>query len=94
MIYDRSVIPEPPPLDASVTVVGVPCTEIAQELGKRMVKNVVALGALQAATELFPAESFLLTLRQALKDKCALLALNEQAFAAGAEAFEEVVSVA
>ena len=54
-----------------VKVVGVPFTEIAVGLGKAMVKNIVALGALQAATEIFPKETFLTAIRQALKDKCA-----------------------
>lgn len=48
-----------------------------------MVKNVVALGALCAATGLFPEETFKTALRQALKDKCALIPLNEEAFAWG-----------
>jgi 2-oxoisovalerate ferredoxin oxidoreductase beta subunit len=91
-IYDCSVIPEPPTLDASITMVGIPCTEIALDLGKRMVKNVVALGALQAATQLFPAESFLLTLQQALKNNCAMLELNEEAFTRGANAFADATS--
>ena len=55
-----------------------------------MVKNVVALGAFQAATRLFPPQSFLLTLEKALKDKCAMLELNEEAFRRGAEAFENL----
>ncbi|MFG0283303.1 MAG: 2-oxoacid:acceptor oxidoreductase family protein [Phycisphaerales bacterium JB039] len=91
-IYDSSVIPEPPDLGPDIRAIGVPCTEIAQELGKRMVKNVVALGALQAATDLFPVESYMLTLRQALKNNCAMFELNEQAFARGAEAYEAAVS--
>jgi 2-oxoisovalerate ferredoxin oxidoreductase beta subunit len=70
--------------------VGVPCTGIAQELGKRMVKNVVALGAVQAASGLFPPESFLTTLRRALKADCAVLELNKEAFARGREACEQV----
>jgi 2-oxoisovalerate ferredoxin oxidoreductase beta subunit len=70
-------------------MIGVPCAQIASDLGKPLVKNVVALGALQAATGLFPKESFLTTMRQALKDKCALLALNEEAFAWGVKACEE-----
>ncbi|MBT8486124.1 MAG: thiamine pyrophosphate-binding protein [Phycisphaerales bacterium] len=92
VIYDRSVIPEPPTLDPSITMAGIPCTEIARGLGKRMVKNVVALGALAEAAHLFPRDSFLLTLRQALKQNCALLDLNEQAFDAGAQAFDDVMS--
>jgi 2-oxoisovalerate ferredoxin oxidoreductase beta subunit len=89
VIYDSSVITKLPRLDNGVRLVGVPCAQIATDLGKPMVKNVVALGALQAATQLFPRESFLSTMRQALKERCALLAINEEAFAWGVRAFEE-----
>ncbi|UCC75069.1 MAG: 2-oxoacid:acceptor oxidoreductase family protein [Gemmatimonadota bacterium] len=92
VIYDSSVIPNPPELDPSIKMVGVPCAQIASDLGKVMVKNVVALGAMQAATELFPKESFLSTMREALKDQCALLALNEQAFEWGGKAYEEATN--
>lgn len=92
VIYDSSVVTEPPKLDSNVKMIGVPCARIAQDLGKKMVKNVVALGAMRAATELFPEESFLATMRQALKDQCALLALNEEAFEWGAKAYEESVT--
>jgi 2-oxoisovalerate ferredoxin oxidoreductase beta subunit len=51
-----------------------------------MVKNVVALGALQAATGLFPAETLLETLRTALASRAALIPLNEEAFRWGAKA--------
>jgi 2-oxoisovalerate ferredoxin oxidoreductase beta subunit len=86
VIYDRSVVTEPPALDRRVQVVGVPATEIARDLGQPLVKNVVALGALQGATRLLPEETFLTAIRQALRDKCALVPLNEQAFRRGAEA--------
>ncbi len=92
VLYDRSVIPAPPTLDPRITMVGVPFTEIAHSLGKAMVKNVVALGALQAATKLFPKESFLATLRKALRDNCTILALNEEAFARGGKALEEAMA--
>jgi 2-oxoisovalerate ferredoxin oxidoreductase beta subunit len=65
--------------------VGVPFTGIAAELGKPVVKNVVALGALQEATGIFPAESFLTAIRRALREKAAMIPLNEAAFARGAE---------
>ncbi|MEE8573030.1 MAG: thiamine pyrophosphate-binding protein, partial [Gemmatimonadota bacterium] len=61
-------------------------------LGKKMVKNVVALGALQAATELFPRESFLTVMRDALQKDCSLLALNEEAFAWGERMITEATS--
>jgi 2-oxoisovalerate ferredoxin oxidoreductase beta subunit len=92
VIYDSSVIPNPPELDPSLEMVGVPCAQIAIDLGKVMVKNVVALGAMCAATNLFPKESFLNTMRQALQHDCSLLALNEEAFAWGEKAYKEASS--
>jgi 2-oxoisovalerate ferredoxin oxidoreductase beta subunit len=89
VIFDSSVILSPPRLDASIRMLGVPCARIASDLGKPLVKNVVALGAMQAATDLFPQESFLATLRQALRERCAMLALNEEAFALGRKACAE-----
>ena len=56
------------------------------DLGKAMVKNIVALGALQAATKLFPEETLRTAIRLALKDKCALIPLNEEAFSWGMRA--------
>jgi 2-oxoisovalerate ferredoxin oxidoreductase beta subunit len=50
------------------------------------VKSVVALGALQQATRLFPAETFLAAIEQALREKGPLLSLNRDAFARGVEA--------
>ena len=83
VVYDSSVVSAPPVLDPSVRALGVPCSELAKDLGRVVVKNIVALGALQAATALFPEETFLTAIRQALKDKCALVPLNEQAFRSG-----------
>jgi 2-oxoisovalerate ferredoxin oxidoreductase beta subunit len=83
VVYDSSVVSAPPPLDPSVRLIGVPCSEIAKDLGRVVVKNIVALGALQAATALFPEETFLTAVREALRDKCALVPLNEQAFRSG-----------
>jgi 2-oxoisovalerate ferredoxin oxidoreductase beta subunit len=89
VVYDSSVIKEVPPLPPGVRSYGVPFTEIAADLGKVLVKNVVALGALQAATNLFPKETFLTAIRQALKDKCAMIPLNEEAFNWGVRAVLE-----
>jgi 2-oxoisovalerate ferredoxin oxidoreductase beta subunit len=83
IIYDSSVARDVKPGDPSITVVGVPFTEIAVGLGKAVVKNVVALGALQAATNVFPRETFLAAIREALKEKPKLIPMNEQAFQAG-----------
>ena len=89
IIYDSSTVKDAPTdLDPSIKLVGVPFTEIAVDLGKAVVKNIVALGALQAATQIFPKETFLAAIRQMLKDKCALIPLNEEAFAWGIKAAE------
>jgi len=86
IIYDSSVVADLPVMSGAVTVHGVPLTQIASDLGKPVVKNVVALGALCAATGLFPPDTFLTAIRSALKDKCALIPLNEEAFAWGRRA--------
>jgi 2-oxoisovalerate ferredoxin oxidoreductase beta subunit len=89
VLYDSSVVESPPSLDPSVRVLAVPCARIAQDLGKLMVKNIVALGALQAATGILHEQTLLTAIRQALRDKCALVPLNETAFAWGARAVRE-----
>ncbi len=88
VIYDSSVVKAPPDLDPRVRVVGVPCTEIAHGLGRVVVKNVVALGALLGATHLFPEETLLTALRLALHAKPGLIPLNEQALDRGMKAAE------
>jgi 2-oxoisovalerate ferredoxin oxidoreductase beta subunit len=85
VIYDSSLVADPPALGTDVRVLGVPASARAQELGARVAKNVVALGALQHATQIFPPETFLTAIRHALRDKPAFLGLNEQAFAAGVD---------
>jgi 2-oxoisovalerate ferredoxin oxidoreductase beta subunit len=93
ILYDSSIIKEVPQgIDPSIRLLGVPFTGIAVDLGKAVVKNIVALGALQAATELYPEATFLTAIRQALADKCALIPLNEQAFAWGIQATKEVMA--
>ncbi|RMG68995.1 MAG: thiamine pyrophosphate-binding protein [Calditrichaeota bacterium] len=90
ILYDSTVIREEPELPSGVQAFGVPFTQIALDLGKKVVKNVVALGAFQAATQIFPEESFLTALRQFLQKDCALIPLNEEAFRWGVKAFREL----
>jgi 2-oxoisovalerate ferredoxin oxidoreductase beta subunit len=92
IIYDETVIASPPELDPSITVVPVPFTQIAADLGVLKVKNIVAMGALQAVTDMFPADSFLSAMRAALASKADLLPVNEKAFAEGGEASTEVLA--
>jgi 2-oxoisovalerate ferredoxin oxidoreductase beta subunit len=84
VIYDSSTCHDVPRVADRVKVVGVPFTQVAADLGRTVVKNVVALGALQDATNIFPKETFLTAIRQALKEKCAMIPLNEEAFGWGA----------
>jgi 2-oxoisovalerate ferredoxin oxidoreductase beta subunit len=92
VIYDSSVIAEPPAPRHGVRQLGIPFSEAAAGLGRVMVKNIVALGALQGATRLFPGDSFLAAMRQAFKDKAGLGALNETAFALGARLAAEAAA--
>ncbi len=89
IIYDSSVISDPPSINGTIRMFGVPFTELAVGIGRRVVKNVVALGALQAVTNLFPEETFLAAIRQALAHKCAMIPMNEEAFAWGQRAVLE-----
>jgi 2-oxoisovalerate ferredoxin oxidoreductase beta subunit len=86
VLHDSTVVLEPPAVDPSVRVVGVPCTGIARELGQAIVKNAVALGALQAVTGIFPPETFVTAIRQMLEGKGNAAALSEEAFRRGARA--------
>lgn len=88
ILYDSSVITAPPIFNHGTMIYGIPFTQIAVDLGKAMVKNIVALGALHAATDIFPKETFLTAIRQALHDKCAMIPLNEEAFEWGIRAFK------
>jgi len=85
VLYDETVIEMMPSVEPTVKMIGVHFTRIAAELGETRIKNMVALGALQAATGLFPEESLLNVLHKALKD-ATLLELNEKAFAKGQQA--------
>ena len=90
VLYDSTVIVEPPQMDPGIKTYGIPFTQIAVDLGKAMVKNTVALGATVAATKIFPVERFVDTMEDALKNKCALLPINREAFNRGIEAVAEL----
>ena len=86
VIYDSSVVHAVPPLERGVSALPVPAAALAQDLGRLTVKNTVMLGALAETTRLFPQDTFLTAIRQALGGKPALIGINEQAFEAGREA--------
>ena len=90
VIYDSSVISKAPAVAKGVRVLPVPCATIAQGLGAVVVKNVVALGALQEAAKLLDDRTFLGELDRSLKHKASLIPLNEAAYKAGAEAVRKL----
>ena len=83
VLYDSSIVAAPQ-LGDRVRSVGVPCSGIAADLGKPLVKNMVALGALQAATGLLGEATFVATIREALAKDPALAEVNLEAFRRGA----------
>lgn len=91
IVYDSTVITDIPDLDPSIKIVGVPISQIAHELGNTRVKNVVALGVLQAATAFMERKSLLAALEQSLHENCALLELNQEAFERGVEAAAQAI---
>ncbi len=86
ILYDRTLIAEPPAPPSGVRALGVPFTGIAAALGRPRVKNAVALGALQAATDLLPRAALDAAIERAMGADCALAESNREAFARGAEA--------
>lgn len=93
VIYDSTIVTEAPDLDPSVRVFGIPFTEIANGVGKRILKNVVSLGALQAATGIFPEDTFLTALHAGIKASPEILEMNYEAFQRGAAAVREQLAL-
>jgi len=91
VIYDNSMVTGTlPPLSAEVRVVPAPLATLAKRIGTEKVKNIVALGVLQAATQMFPVESLAAAIRMTLSGGPDQEKLNRAAFAAGVEYVEPV----
>ncbi|HUG12973.1 MAG TPA: 2-oxoacid:acceptor oxidoreductase family protein [Opitutaceae bacterium] len=91
ILYDSTVILDPRDLPEGRRIFPVPFTAIAKSLNKLLVKNTVAVGALQAATGILPAEVFLDTIRHLLRSKPSAIPINEAAFSAGRAAVAPVL---
>ena len=89
-----TIVHEVPPVAEGVRCYGVPFTEIALGLGRRILKNVVSLGALQAATQIFPEQTFLAAFEQGLKADEKIQEANREAFRQGAAAFHQLYAPA
>lgn len=85
LIYDSDMV-EPMPPRGSIKMHGVPAARIAEELGKRIVQNIVVVGYTVAATDFVSKEAA----RKAVESSVpgALLELNLKAFEKGYEHFK------
>jgi 2-oxoglutarate ferredoxin oxidoreductase subunit gamma len=86
LIYDQDLV-DPHDLPDTVTTYGVPATRIAEELGKRIVQNIVVVGFTVAATGILSKEAA----REAVKSAvpAGLVELNLTAFEKGYEFFQQ-----
>jgi Pyruvate/2-oxoacid:ferredoxin oxidoreductase gamma subunit len=83
IIVDSSIVETQPNTERLKAVI-LPASEIADAVGTPKIANVVALGALVAATDAFPSEFVESTLRAVIKKKN-LVELNIQAYRKGYE---------
>lgn len=86
LVYDTNMVEPQEPRD-SIKLCGVPAARIAEELGKRIVQNIVVVGFTVAATQIVAKEAA----RKAVETSVpgALVDLNLQAFEKGYEHFQE-----
>jgi len=85
LIYDQDMV-EPGDLPAGVQAYGVPAARIAEDLGKRIVQNIVVVGFTTAATGLVSRESALEAVKTSVPE--AMVDLNIQAFERGYEHYQ------
>jgi 2-oxoglutarate ferredoxin oxidoreductase subunit gamma len=57
VLYESELIPQLPPLPAGARALGIPATRFAEELGRRLVLNIVMVGFFAGATGLLASES-------------------------------------
>ena len=90
LVYNSSLITSPA-RRTDIRYVAAPASDIAAELGSVKMANVVALGALVAATGVLPLEALAKALREHLPEsKRQLLEPNVQALRRGAELVQPV----
>lgn len=90
LLYDKDLVSYED-TRSDVTVVPVPASSIARELGDARIANIVILGVLAELSDIVTVESCEAVVREVLgKKKAALAELNLQAFARGRELAKEV----
>lgn len=84
IIYNSSLIDQKPKRD-DVTIIAVPCNDVAKELGNDRVGNMVALGAFIAYSKAINVDSVVESLKKALSARRQhLIPLNKEALSKGA----------
>jgi 2-oxoglutarate ferredoxin oxidoreductase subunit gamma len=84
LVYDQDLV-EPQPPRGSIKMYGVPAARIAEELGKRIVQNIVVVGFATAATGVVGKEAARSAVESSVPN--ALVDLNLKAFEKGYEHF-------
>lgn len=91
LVYDSGLV-EPDPADETLVRCGLPFTQAASdELGKKVVTNIVAVGALVAVSGVLPAAAVLEAVVSRVPPR--FRELNEQAFDLGLRLGEEAVAM-
>jgi 2-oxoglutarate ferredoxin oxidoreductase subunit gamma len=91
LVYDSGLV-EVDPEDESVVRCGLPFTQVASdELGKKVVTNIVAVGALVAVSGVLPVEAVLQAVVSRVPAR--FKELNEQAYDLGLRLGEEAVAM-
>jgi 2-oxoglutarate ferredoxin oxidoreductase subunit gamma len=84
ILMNASLIPEPLERD-DLRIIGIPATEMADELGNPHVVNSIMLGAYVAATEAVALSSVAEAVRQQLRSRFHLIDVNMTALQRGAD---------
>jgi 2-oxoglutarate ferredoxin oxidoreductase subunit gamma len=85
LVYDQDMV-APGELGGSIKAYGVPAARIAEDLGKRIVQNIVVVGFATAATQLVAKEAAQKAVESSVPE--ALVDLNLRAFEKGYDHFE------
>ncbi len=89
ILYDSSVISDPPRFRDGIKVIRVPLAAISRHLEVPLVKNMVAMGALYEATKILPEGALIAALERNLVNNCAMVPPNRAAFEWGVRAVRE-----
>jgi len=91
LIYDQDLVkPEPENHPDDLLLYPIKANRIAEELGRRVVVNIAALGAFTAITDLLPEEAMEEAVLRSVPRKA--LELNKEAFHRGLEHGREIMS--